>query len=62
MKLYYCEKYDILCIVENGKVYKYIGELQDLDNIISFKFLGFPINEWYKSDNYPNRFFKLIKE
>lgn len=47
-KMYYHEKYDVMVIVENGKIYKYIGEhCSPLMKIV------FPLNEWYEAKMLP---------
>lgn len=54
MNLYYDTELDILCIVEGDKIYKYIGDLATVEDLIIIHVRGCPIGVWYEAKNKPN--------
>lgn len=54
-KMYYNDEIDCMCIVENGKIYKYLG-----DDTVSHLKRILPVNEWYEATNPPKKKYGFV--
>lgn len=50
MRLYYCDEFDIFCIVEDGKIWKFLGDFCPDDMMIE---TAVAYNEWYEAWVHP---------